>query len=243
MNPRHRRLVIPVALAGLLLIVVVAALFTSDDRTPPASASPGCAATCSTRRAGARGGVRPAEGHAAAVDAGRAAVRRPQGRPPPPGHGVRRHPGAHRQPRRRRRGRDRRRRRCSTSRSATGTSRPRPRPTRCGSPRSSRRSCTPATGPTQVEVDRGHDRDKERLLARGRPGAGGARDLRRAGPDQAQPAGEVPPGRGVPAAARRLAHRRDRQGPRCAGRPPRSRCGSSTSAAATPTSPSPRTGS
>ena len=36
---------------------------------------------------------------------------------------------------------------CSTSRSATGTWRPPPSSTRCGSPRSSRRSCTPRTGP------------------------------------------------------------------------------------------------
>ena len=73
----------------------------------------------------------------------RAALRRPQGRSPPPGHGVRRHPGAHRQPRRRR-GAEVARRRCSTSRSATGTSRPRRRPTSCGSPRRARRCCTRA---------------------------------------------------------------------------------------------------
>ena len=40
-----------------------------------------------------------------------------------------------------------------------------------------------------------------------------ARPLRRPGPDQAEPAGEVPPGRGVPAAPGHLDHRRARQGP------------------------------
>ena len=55
-----------------------------------------------------------------------------------------------------------------------------------------------------VEVDRGHDRDQAAAAGRGRPGAGRARDHRRAGSDQADPAGEVPPGRGVPAAARRV---------------------------------------
>ena len=46
----------------------------------------------------------------AAVAPGRAALRRPQGRPAPPGHGVRRDAGAHQQPRRRATGAGRRRR-------------------------------------------------------------------------------------------------------------------------------------
>ena len=146
------------------------------------------------------------------LEAGRAAVRRPQGRAPPPGHGVRRHPGAHRQPRRSATRRGTPSTTCSTSRSATGTSRPPPRPTRCGSPRSSRRWCTPATARSEVEVDRGHDRDKDRLLPEDDPVlvALGISDAD--GPDQAEPAGEVPPGRGVPPAARRSRHRRVEKG-------------------------------
>ena len=54
------------------------------------------------------------KGRSPAVAAGRAAVRRPQGRPPAAGDGVRRHPGAHLQPRARRRGPRGGRRRCST---------------------------------------------------------------------------------------------------------------------------------
>ena len=53
------------------------------------------------RGAGPRGRLGPAEAGSTAVAPGRAAVRRPQGRPPPPGHGVRRDAGAHPQPRRR----------------------------------------------------------------------------------------------------------------------------------------------
>ena len=86
-----------------------------------------------------------------------------------------------------------------------------------------------------VEAERGHDKAKQRLLARGRPGAPGPGHLRRAGPDQADPAGEVPPGRGVPAAARRGDRRRAGQGTAAHARPRTTRCGSSTSAAATPT--------
>ena len=65
----------------------------------------------------------------------------------------------------------------------------------------------------EVEVDRGHDRDKERLLPEDDPVFRALGLTDDAGPDQAEPAGEVPPGRGVPAAARHLDHRRDRQGP------------------------------
>ena len=89
--------------------------------------------------------------------------------------------------------------------------------------------------PTQVDADREHDRDKARLLAEDDPCLRGARALRRGGPDEAQPAGEVPPGRGVPAAARRRRSPTRSTRATCAGRRPRTRCGSSTSAAATPT--------
>ena len=68
----------------------------------------------------------------------------------------------------------------------------------------------------EVEVERGHDQRQGPAAARGRPGADGARHLRPAGPDQAEPAGEVPPGRGVPPAARQLDHRRARRRARCA---------------------------
>ena len=64
----------------------------------------------------------------------------------------------------------------------------------------------------QTAVDRDHDRDKGRLLRRGRPGLPCARAQRPRGPDEAEPAGQVPPGRGVPADPRLLDHRRDRQG-------------------------------
>ena len=62
---------------------------------------------------------------------------------------------------------------------------------------------------------RGRPRPRPRqaaAAARGRPGLRRARHLRRDRQAQAEPAGEVPPGRGVPAAARRVDHRRPRQG-------------------------------
>ena len=53
---------------------------------------------------------------------------------------------------------------------------------------------------------------EEPAAAGGRPGLRGARPLRRLREDEAEPAGEVPPGRGVPAPAGLLDHRRDGQG-------------------------------
>ena len=169
------------------------------------------------------------------VEAGRAALRRPQGRAPPPGHGVRRHPGAHRQPRRRPR-QSRARRRwttCSTSRSATGTSR---RPRRPPGPgHQEARGGGAHAGPgEQVEVERGHDQDKDRLLPEDDPVL-----WRSASPTR--------PGRIKP--SRQAKYRQVEEFLRlldgsitdalargtCVSRPPRTRCGSSTSAAATPT--------
>ncbi len=100
-HPRHRRLVIPVALGALLLIVVIAS--AGQAMSEPLAAGPGSGPRPPPRRrllvravaSGRRRGSQPP------VAPGRAALRRPQGRPPPPGHGVRRRPGAHHQPRRR----------------------------------------------------------------------------------------------------------------------------------------------
>ena len=57
--------------------------------------------------------------------------------------------------------------------------------------------------PSRSTVERGHDRDKDRLLPEDDPlfRALGLADA--PGPAQAEPAGQVPPGRGVPAPARR----------------------------------------
>ena len=98
---------IPVALAVLLLIVswiASADVMAGGDRAAAPRAAPD--AHPPARRpghAGARGRLRQAEGHDARLAAGRAPLRRPQGRPAPPGHDVRRHAGAHPQPRGRRR--------------------------------------------------------------------------------------------------------------------------------------------
>ena len=147
-NPRHRRLVIPVALVALLLVVVIAAVVASE-RAPAPRAEPDARLHPRPRRPGQGGRLRAAEGRAAHLAPRRAAVRRPQGRPAPADHDVRRHPGASppTTPSATRRATPSTR--CWTSRSATGTStRPR-RATRCGSPRSSRRSCTPPTARTR----------------------------------------------------------------------------------------------
>ena len=105
MNPRYRRLVIPGALVGLILIVV--ARRRAEGLTV---AEPLLRALTRMRglllddqalvRAVASGRQK---GQTAALAPGRAALRRPQGRPPAPGHGVRRDPGAHVEPRARRR--------------------------------------------------------------------------------------------------------------------------------------------
>ena len=50
-----------------------------------------------------------------------------------------------------------------------------------------------------VTPQRSHDHTKQRLLPEDHPRAPSARHLRRAGPGEAVPPGEVPPGRGVPA--------------------------------------------
>ena len=82
-----------------------------------------------------------------------------------------------------------------------------------------------------VTPQRSHDHTKQRLLPEDHPRAPSARHLRRAGPGEAVPPGEVPPGRGVPASPgsghrgrdpHREAARADTAGP-AAGRRPRLR--------------------
>ena len=187
---------------------------------------PGCGRCCSTPTrwspAVASGRRR---GAAAAVAPGRAEVRRPQGRPPPPGHGVRRDPGAHRQPPGRRGGRGTRSTTCSTSRSATGTSRP---PPRCYQLRVTKKLDAVVhtrDGAGAGSRSSGATTGTSRGCCPRRPGAGRARASRPRGPAQAEPAGEVPPGRGVPPAAGRAAHRRARQGPPAAAHPRRPAAG------------------
>ena len=70
--------------------------------------------------------------------------------------------------------------------------------------------------PDRARAGRGRPRPRPRqgaAAAGRRPAVPGARAGRRRGPDQAEPSGQVPPGRGVPPAARRRAHRRHREGP------------------------------
>ena len=99
------------------------------------------------------------------------------------------------------------------------------------------RACTPAPAADAGRAPTAsHDRDKGRLLPEDDPvfRALGLSD--HAGPDEAEPAGEVPPGRGVPAdpRRRRSTDALDKGHLRTPDRRA-SRCGSSTSAAATPT--------
>ncbi len=79
-----------------------------------------------------------------------------------------------------------------------------------------------------VTPQRSHDHTKQRLLPEDHPVLDGARHLRRTGPGEAVPPGEVPPGRGVPASARsghrgrdphRQAAHADAGGPAAGGRP------------------------
>ena len=182
MNPRHRRLVIPVALAGLLVIVVVAAVFDDrNERTPPAGARPDARPPARPRHPGARGRVRPAEGHPAARGGGSSC-----------GTSTSR-PGAT----------------CRSRRTTTPRRTPPTTPagddaaetavddlldepfgnwhvetTTADPPGAGHQEARGGrahapTGPSTVEVDRGHDRDKERLLPEDDPVLRGARHLRR----------------------------------------------------------------
>ena len=212
MNPRHRRLVIPVALVALLLVgrrrsrgqqmsePLLRALKRMRDHLLDPDTLVG-------------GRVRPPARRAAAVAPGRAALRRPQGRPAPAGHGVRRDPGAHPQPRASATPARTPSTSCWTSRSATGTSRRPPRRQQLRVTKKGEAVVHRRRAPSRPSVDREPRPGQGAAAARGRPGVPGARADRRAGPDEAEPAGEVPPGRGVPADAGRLDHRGDRQGP------------------------------
>ena len=133
-NPRHRRLVIPVALAALLLHRRRRRGDANDEPSRCSGCWPGCAATSSTptpwsrpsrpggRRASSRRGARSSCGTSTSRPGATCRSRRTTTtQAHTANHAGRRAPA----PRRRRR-------RCSTSRSATGTSRPRRRATRCG---------------------------------------------------------------------------------------------------------------
>ena len=148
----------------------------------------------------------------AEVATGGAEVRRPEGRPPPPGDGVRRPAGAHLEPR------ARWRRRADAVDALleqpfgnwhvdTTTQSHQVRVTKKG-------EALLHTAERAGEVEGTGPRPRQGpAAAGGRPGVRGARALRPRGPDEAEPAGEVPPGRGVPAHPGRLDHRRDGQGP------------------------------
>ncbi len=168
MNPRHRRLVIPLALVGLLLIVVIAAVqvVMAENLLRALAQVRGRLLDPETLVRAVASGRQKAG--AAEVAPGRAAVRRPQGRPPPPAHGVRRDAGAHVEPPRGPRERQ------SGARDAVDDLLDEPfgnwhlettvetvqlRVTRKGE---ALVHTSPRTTP--AEVDRGHDRDKERLL-------------------------------------------------------------------------------
>ena len=220
-NPRYRRLVIPVALVGLILIVVIAALVRQMSE-PLLRAL-----------ARMRGLLLDDEALVRAVASGRQKRQQPRWRRVELRY-VDLKAGRHLQvtaydetqahtanhargdaARRRRRRPARRavrqlaRRHHDRDPPAAGDQEGRGRGAHRAPRRGRRRPRRPRPRPRQAPA-----------APRGRPGAPGARHLRPRGPDQAEPAGEVPPGRGVPAAARRRRRRRDRQGPAAHARPP-----------------------
>ena len=148
-----------------------------------------------------------------AVATRRAQVRRSQGRSPPPGHGVRRRAGAHLEPRARRTGADGGRR---PARPAVRQLARRHGDRDASAPshqeaRGRRAHARPAGRPGRADP---RPRPRQGPAARrGRSGLPGARSQRPRGPDEAEPAEQVPPGRGVPPHPRRLDRRRPRQGP------------------------------
>ncbi len=157
---------------------------------------------------GASRRVGSAAGHRAAVAPRRAEVRRPQVRPAPPGHDVRRGPGPHAQPRGRRRG-----------------SRRGGRPARPALRQLARRHHhrdPSAPGHQEARGGRAQPRAAGRArpgprprqgpaAPRARPGLPGARAQRPRGADEAEPAVEVPPGGGVPPHPGRVDRRRSAQ--------------------------------
>ena len=128
-------------------------------------------------------------GAPAAVAPGRAAVRRPQGRAPPPGHGVRRRAGPHEQPRR------------SAIAARAGARRPAGRSVRQLARRDDHRDPSAACDqegrgrrPREGPRRRGRGRPRPRpgqgpAAAGGRPGVPRARAQRPRRPDEAEPAG------------------------------------------------------
>ena len=242
MNPRHRRLVIPVALAVLLLIVVVAAVWPVNRSTTPWSGSRSLLldpdglvrAVGSGRRKGRaapRGG-----GSSCATSTSRPVAtcrsrRTTTRRPTPPTTPVGEPAAAAvdelldralRQLARRHHDRDR---------------------TSCGSPRRARVLVHAAPRERAVAVDRDHDRDKQRLLPEDDPVlvALGITDREgRVKPSRQAKYRQVEEFLRILDAA---VARRPGAGPPPHAHARRTRCGSSTSAAATPTSPSPPTGS
>ena len=166
------------------------------------------------RALGVRSPARPAR---AAVAPRRAAVRRPEGRPAPPAHGVRRHPGARLQPRRpaRRSLDDLLDEPFANWHVETTTAHP-PAPGHQEGPGAAALAARAASRSTPSAR---HDQAKERLLPEDHPVLVALGHLRPPGAGEAVAAGEVPPGRGVPARALRRHRRRQRSGRAAHARP------------------------
>ena len=238
MNPRYRRLVIPVALGGLILIVVIAALAEVGRRWPSRCPGPwrGCAAPSSTTSTWcgpsppAAGGGSPSRGGAASscgTSTSRPAAASRSRRTTTPRRHVANHAG--------RRGEVARR----AARRAVRQLARRDHdadPPAAGDQEGPGAAALRPSAASRWRPTRSHDQAKERLLPEDDPvlRALGISDA--AGPDQAVAAGEVPPGRGVPARARRpRSTTPPRSGQAAHADRRRTRCGWSTSAAATPT--------
>ena len=206
MNPRHRRLVIPVALAGLLVLVVVAAIFNEMSRTTPARPHPDARPPARPRRPGP-GGRRPAARRAPSRGGSGSSCGTSTSRPAATCRSRRTTTPRRTPP-------TTRRRRTQARRDAVDDLLDEP---------FGNWHVETTTQTHQVRVTK----QLEAVVHTTRPGRGRSRSTAtttatRSGccprttrcwwrsasptserPDQAEPAGEVPPGRGVPAAARR----------------------------------------
>ena len=183
---------------------------------------------------GAQRGGRVPDGRRSSRAPRGAALRRPQGRAPPPGHVVRRHPGAHDQRRRRRRGQGRGRRPARPAVRQLARRHHHPDPPGAGHQEA--RGGHPHPGPGHPRRGRARARQGQAAPARrGRPGAPGARasPTRRAGSSRPGRRSTARSRSSCGCSTRRSATRWPRAS--CAPRPRTTRCGSSTSAAATPT--------